>query len=89
MKVRVSYDTGIAVSPPDASFHRELVSDVLGQASDASRVDWSPDGEHVVFNIFNRERAVDVIYIIDAEGGEPVAIAEGLAPAWQPDSEGD
>jgi len=85
VKLRVSSDTGIAVAPPDGGFVRELASDALGHASDTSSVDWSPDGEQLVFNVFERERRSDVIFVVDVDGGgDPIPIAQGVEPAWQP-----
>ena len=46
--------------------------------------DFSPDGRRIVF--YSRESGAEVIYEIDANGGEPARITDGRDPRWLLDS---
>lgn len=63
---------------PDTGETRELTDGVRDYGSD-----WSPDGTRIVYD---RETPdTSEIVVADADGSDPVAIAEGAAPAWSPD----
>lgn len=60
---------------PETGEERELTEGVRDYGSD-----WAPDGTKIVYDTEDGE-----IVIADADGSNPVAIAEGESPAWSPD----
>jgi Tol biopolymer transport system component len=63
---------------PDTGERRELSSGVRDYGSD-----WSPDGKKIVYD--SESGSGYGIVIADADGSNPVRIADGQSPAWSPD----
>lgn len=66
------------VADADGSNPRQLTSGF----HDVSPV-WSPDGRYIAFQRV-RNRYESDVYVIDANGGEPVYLGEGAYPSWRP-----
>lgn len=45
---------------------------------------WSPDGLRIVFEKYDYEKHLPLIYIIDADGSDMRVVTEGIDGAWQP-----
>jgi TolB protein len=81
-----SEDWDIYTMTPDGTDIR-LVTDQSSSDTDAS---WSPDGRYIVYSSDYGDLPVPNIFIILAEGGDPVRVTfsnvnEDGAPSWSPD----
>jgi Tol biopolymer transport system component len=58
-------------------------------ATDAVAAAWSPDGKHIAFGSYKDTPGVREIYVMNADGSNPVNITKNPAddnnPAWSPD----
>ncbi len=55
----------------------------LTPSSEGSNGDWSPDGSRIVFA--STRFLAGGVYVMAADGSDPVRLTEGGAPAWSPD----
>jgi Tol biopolymer transport system component len=50
---------------------------------------WSPDGEYVAYDAYDRESGTSGIFVVAKAGGEPTQLTadKGRLPAWSPDGQ--
>ena len=46
---------------------------------------WSPDGSRIVFYSDREGPGKDAVYVMNADGSNPVRVTSGVFPAWSPD----
>jgi TolB protein len=84
-----SYDTGdifIASRCCEGSKRRQVTTD----ADIESNLDWSPDGDCIVYSLYRNQLTGEDMYSVSVEGGPPRrltdAMGDEIAGAWSPDS---
>ena len=78
----------IYVADPDGANSKKLIDCLALDPGclDTQRMDWSPDGTEIVFDIDKSGGCQ--IWVMDADGGNPRMIQDhGFNPAWSPDGE--
>lgn len=80
-------DEQIWIVDADGSNLRQLTTPPAGRQDD--RPEWSPAGDRIVFQRKASSPNPHRLFVVDAEGGTPVAITsettDARAPAWSPD----
>ena len=76
---------------PDGEIQSDSFTQLTFEPGDKDQPVWSPDGSQIAFVAFGEERTGKDIWVMKADGSEPVNISWGIGdefdPAWSPDGE--
>ena len=75
------YGSGVCVMNADGTGYARLTAD----GDHAGSPSWSPDGEKILFQFWNRQRDTVEIAVMTPDGTGVTRIVDGFSPVWARD----